>query len=81
MTHCFLASFNVAVSSEQGLSIKVIDQGVGLDSLEEQSRGKSKFGSTGLGLSFVKRVVEEHGGKFSISSIDRMTIAELRIQR
>lgn len=69
----------VSVSDEQdGISIKVRDEGVGIDK-EEMPHLFSKYSkistqptegenSTGLGLSIVKRIVEEINGKISCES-------------
>ena len=65
------------VSSESGLTIQVIDNGIGFDSrfkdqifkLFQRLNATNQFKGTGIGLAICKRVVENHGGTITVDSI------------
>ncbi|MBK9294981.1 MAG: HAMP domain-containing histidine kinase [Oligoflexia bacterium] len=76
--HLSKPEIKVLVQEEQNqFIIKVIDNGKGVEPGSSFERGKSKFGSTGLGLSFVNRVAQEHGGKFVLQTKEGLTFATL----
>ena len=66
-----------AVSSESGLTIQVIDNGIGFDSrfkdqifkMFQRLNATNQFKGTGIGLAICKRVVENHGGTITVDSI------------
>nr|WP_293838350.1 ATP-binding protein [uncultured Arsenicibacter sp.] len=65
------------VSSESGLTIQVIDNGIGFDSrfkdqifkMFQRLNATNQFKGTGIGLAICKRVVENHGGTITVDSI------------
>jgi signal transduction histidine kinase len=67
-----------------GVVVTVADTGIGMDA-RTRERAFDEFFSTkatgsGLGLAFVQRVVESHGGSVTLAStIGRGTVVSLRL--
>jgi len=65
------------------LNIKIEDDGIGIqsdiiDNISEPYITTKKHG-TGLGLVIVKKIIEEHGGKFSINNIEGGVVASFNL--
>ncbi len=59
--------------SENGIKVEIEDNGIGMDTETQKQAFDPLFttitqGSTGLGLSIVKKIIEEHEGSISIQS-------------
>lgn len=71
-------AINIRVSmADREILIEVTDHGVGIPGselsrvFEEFYRGRTvSVGGSGLGLAFARRVVEDHGGRIDISSVE-----------
>jgi len=84
------ASITLEAGAREGIMIRVVDTGVGIpeEHLErvlrpfEQVEGalSRRYGGTGLGLPFAKKIVELHGGSIKLESeVDKGTRVEVRL--
>jgi signal transduction histidine kinase len=82
------ASITLEASKNEGIQIQVVDTGVGIpdEHLErvlrpfEQVEGalSRRYGGTGLGLPFAKKIAELHGGSIKLESeVDKGTRVEV----
>lgn len=81
-----LVIVEVSAHRDGTLFIRVSDDGNGVpaeivDRLYERGATHGKPGGTGLGLAYVKQVMQGHGGDVSYKRIDGMTIFECSIPR